>query len=86
MSRALPEGRICPRGAIELFHGKTILQDNVRFHHALIIKEYAKINNINMEYIPAYSPDFNPIVRNVIKKLCFFIDIAIIINFFIKNL
>lgn len=46
---------------IELFHGKTILQDNVRFHHARKIKEYTKMNNINMEYIPAYSPDFNPI-------------------------
>lgn len=45
----------------ENFKGKTLLQDNVRFHHAKIIKSFAKENNINMNYIPAYSPIFNPI-------------------------
>ena len=40
---------------------KTLLQDNVRFHHSKIVKQYAAENNIGMNYIPAYSPIFNPI-------------------------
>ena len=45
----------------DVFNGKTILQDNVRFHHARRVKSYTTSNNIKMEYIPAYSPIFNPI-------------------------
>ena len=33
------------------FINKTILHDNVRFHHSKILKEYT----------PAYTPEFNPI-------------------------
>ena len=40
---------------------KTLLQDNVRFHHSKIVKQYTAENNIGMNYIPAYSPIFNPI-------------------------
>ena len=40
---------------------KTLLQDNVRFHHSKIVKQYAAENNIGMNYIPPYSPIFNPI-------------------------
>jgi hypothetical protein len=40
---------------------KTLLQDNVRFHHSKIVKKYTVENNIGMNYIPAYSPIFNPI-------------------------
>ena len=43
------------------FINKTIIQDNVRLHHSKIVKEYATENNINMKYIPAYTPEFNPI-------------------------
>ena len=43
------------------FANKKILQDNVRFHHAKIVKEYTTENNTSMNYIPAYSPIFNPI-------------------------
>ena len=43
------------------FINKTIIQDNVRLHHSKIVKEYAGKNNINMKYIPAYTPEFNPI-------------------------
>jgi transposase len=45
----------------ELFKNKTLLQDNVRFHHSKIVKKYTAENNIGMNYIPAYSPIFNPI-------------------------
>jgi transposase len=41
--------------------GKTILHDNVRFHHAKLVKAYCNENNINLQYTPAYSPEFNPI-------------------------
>jgi transposase len=52
------------------FINKTIIQDNVRLHHAKIVKEFAKENNIIMKYIPAYTPEFNPIeqVFNQIKN------------------
>ena len=36
----------------EIFKNKTLLQDNVRFHHSKIVKEFAKNNNIEMNYIP----------------------------------
>lgn len=53
----------------EKFINKTIIQDNVRLHHSKIVKEYTTKNNIKMEYIPAYTPEFNPIeqVFNQIK-------------------
>ena len=52
------------------FINKTIIQDNVRLHHSKIVKEYANTNNIRMKYIPAYTPEFNPIeqVFNQIKN------------------
>jgi transposase len=40
---------------------KTIFQDNARIHHACIVKDFCKNNNIKMEYNPAYTPEFNPI-------------------------
>lgn len=47
------------------FVNNTLLQDNVRFHHAKIVKKFTKDNNINMKYIPPYTPIFNPI------EMCF---------------
>jgi len=44
-----------------LNNNKTIFQDNARIHHAHIVKDYCKENNITMEYNPAYTPEFNPI-------------------------
>ena len=41
--------------------GKTILHDNVRFHHSKIVKNYCNENNIGLKYTSAYSPEFNPI-------------------------
>ena len=37
---------------IQYLKNKTLLQDNVRFHHSKIVKEFAKNNNIEMNYIP----------------------------------
>ena len=51
----------------DLFKNKTLLQDNVRFHHSKIVKQYAAENNIGMNYIPPYSPIFNPIEMSFSK-------------------
>ena len=53
----------------DILIGKTIIQDNVRFHHSKIIKEFCKSKNIGLHYIPAYTPDANPIVKSVFRKL-----------------
>lgn len=45
----------------ELFKGKIILQDNAKIHHSKKVKEFALEKNIEMKYIPPYSPEFNPI-------------------------
>jgi transposase len=44
---------------------RVLLMDNVKFHHSKIVTEYCNANNINILFIPAYSPWFNPI------ELCF---------------
>ena len=46
---------------VNKFKNKILLQDNVRFHYAVVVKEFAIKNNIRMLYIPSYSPQFNPI-------------------------
>ena len=33
---------------------------NARCHHAIIVKEFATENGINLKYNPPYSPEFNP--------------------------
>jgi hypothetical protein len=59
----------------EVFKNKTLLQDNVRFHYSKIVKEFVKENNIEMNYILAYSSIFNPIemsfpkIKSNYKKL-----------------
>jgi len=45
----------------DVFLNRTILHDNLRTHHAIDLKKYCKLNNINLLYTPAYSPEFNPI-------------------------
>ena len=45
------------------FYNNTILHDNLRVHHANLLKDYCKSTKINLLYTPAYSPDFNPIER-----------------------
>ena len=41
--------------------GKTILHDNVRFHHSKLVKTYCNENNIGIQYTAPYTPEFNPI-------------------------
>lgn len=38
-----------------------LIMDNCRFHHRLDVKHYLTTNNINFLYLPAYSPQLNPI-------------------------
>lgn len=53
-----------------LIVNKTIIHDNVRFHHSKIIKNYCNDHNIGIQYTAPYSPEFNPIetVFGTIKK------------------
>ena len=41
--------------------GKTILLDNISFHHSKEVKEIARTNNVTLIFTPPYSPEFNPI-------------------------
>ena len=43
------------------FKNKNIVQDNARIHHAKIVKEYCKEQELNMVYNPPYTPEYNPI-------------------------
>lgn len=42
-----------------------MILDNVRFHHAKALKPFLEKNKekLNLIFLPAYSPDFNPIER-----------------------
>ena len=40
---------------------KTIVMDNVRFHHSKAIKDFCHSTGVLLLYTPPYSPDFNPI-------------------------
>lgn len=46
-------------------HSKIIMVvDNVRFHHAKLLKKWlAKKPQLELVYLPPYSPDLNPIER-----------------------
>ena len=38
--------------------------DNVRFHHAKLLREFLKAHpRLEIRYLPAYSPDLNPVER-----------------------
>ena len=36
-----------------------IILDNAPYHHALIVNKYANENNINLVFLPPYSPNLN---------------------------
>ena len=38
-----------------------VVLDNFSSHHAVLVKAYAANNNIQLVYLPPYSPDLNPI-------------------------
>jgi transposase len=42
-----------------------VILDNVRFHHAKLLKPFLEKhkNKLQLFFLPAYSPDFNPIER-----------------------
>jgi transposase len=42
-----------------------MILDNVRFHHAKALKPFLKnhADKLELVFLPAYSPDFNPIER-----------------------
>jgi transposase len=48
-----------------------IVADNARIHHAKIVKKYCMEHNIVLVYLPAYSPEHNPIeqLRKHIKRM-----------------
>ena len=37
--------------------------DNARYHHAILVKEYLQTSRVIIHYLPAYSPNLNPIER-----------------------
>lgn len=41
--------------------GRTLVMDNVRFHHAPDVLAACKTMGVDVMYTPPYSPDFNPI-------------------------
>jgi transposase len=51
-----------------------IILDNARYHHAIklrpLLKKYQKV--LNLDYLPPYSPDLNPIERvwKLLRKNC----------------
>ena len=53
---------------VEYFKTKILLQDNARIHHAKIVSEFAKENNIKLKFNPPYSPEFNP-VEELFRKI-----------------
>ena len=54
---------------LQYFFIKSILlQDNARIHHAKIVSEFAKENNIKLKFNPPYSPEFNP-VEELFRKI-----------------
>lgn len=50
---------------LKLDRGTIILLDNVSFHHSKSIKEFATNHDLQLLYVPPYSPWFNPI------EMCF---------------
>jgi transposase len=47
-----------------------MILDNVKFHHAKILKPFLEKNKdkLDLMFLPAYSPDFNPIERVLVYE------------------
>ena len=41
--------------------GQTLVMDNLRAHHSKEVRELAALHGIYLVFVPAYSPDMNPI-------------------------
>lgn len=49
--------RLCPR----LYPGDVVVLDNLRAHHAPIVRELVEAEGAQLLFLPPYSPDFSPI-------------------------
>ena len=51
-----------------------VILDNARYHHAKILQDFLRKNRnaLRLEFLPAYSPELNPIERvwKVTRKIC----------------
>ena len=51
-----------------------IILDNAKYHHAVVLHSFLKKNSriLSLEFLPAYSPELNPIERvwKLTRKLC----------------
>ena len=56
----------------EVSQGKTLVMDNIAFHHNQKVKDTIEQSGIHILYLPTYSPDLNPIEKqwaNLKKKI-----------------
>ena len=55
------------RAVLRAYKGKQkiiLYADNVRYHHAIALKPFLKAHpELEIRYLPAYSPDLNPVER-----------------------
>ena len=51
-----------------------VMLDNARYHHAKILREFLRKNRkvLRLEFLPAYSPELNPIERvwKLTRRIC----------------
>jgi transposase len=51
-----------------------VILDNARYHHAKLLNPFLKKNRVSLhlEFLPAYSPDLNPIERvwKLTRRIC----------------
>jgi transposase len=51
-----------------------VMLDNARYHHAKILRDFLRKNRkvLRLEFLPAYSPELNPIERvwKLTRKIC----------------
>jgi transposase len=51
-----------------------VILDNARYHHAKILKDFLRKNRkvLHLEFLPAYSPELNPIERvwKITRRIC----------------
>jgi putative transposase len=48
---------------VQLPEGHTIVMDNASFHRKKVLSELAQQTKSKIIFLPAYSPDFNPIEK-----------------------
>ena len=50
-----------------LHPGDILVMDNMSSHHVKAVREVLEASGIKLLYLPPYSPDFNPIEKNVVQ-------------------